>query len=1413
MVDTNPVYRNNRTNFYTEKSSDTLEIGTIIQVLKSDKDSFDHSFTPTSIAVNGTKSYAVVAGSGDPGNNPDYQYMGYLYCDGAEYYIKDYPALYSIIGNEYGGSANNGVTVTNQGTGYPSTTTVAFSTAPFGGITAIGTPVVSGGKIISIVVTNPGSGYITTPTIAFNGVGGSNAAATVRIANGAIQPVSTDTVFDIWPDPNMGTFKVPDLLAKKIVGNGPVYGSGTPTIGNSVLGVGIATIGGKWYLDKAAQKGEFSLGRVSTTGYTNVTDTVSAQLIGSQTVRVGMSEQKLQGPPQHSHFLLHSEASLVEPTPRKASGDNYLKGYRATTGSILRWNPSGGLSLTHKHALSKRSISDNSVATYDVFNYSGGDTGTGTLKTPNSYYGSGGIGAGTYELITATPAPQFKKFTGSSVIGGRQIITNGSPIYSTQTNTYSTPQTGTILSFPATFDSVLVSIYGGGGSGAVYTTAGNSGGTSSITIPSGFLTVTATGGGGGGAASFSTGGSPGSNGTTTVTGSVSTTFNTNSTVIPVGQNATSGGSGPFYANTYINGPTQAPGNPSFGGGTRAFSSGGASGSDGKYLFINGTGTTGPTTYISDTTVGISPPASSILSNVTVELSGGAGANCGNFGGYTTSTVGGYDSSFGGCTTGRGGSGKYMKLSMTGSNLAGSYSIFIGTPGGIGVGYLYFTRFYSSSNGTHFYTSNAQTEYISVNGYTPEFINYFGVRTVSGVVDGNTTTTLYRAFQGNTGAHLYTIDSNEYNNLDATWTKEGPVGWVFSSSVPNSIPIYRSKNAAGDYLLTTSQTEAQNSSGYTSEGIGFYAPIVPGGNNAREGGTSSGGTNQYSTGGQGGNGFGINDGGGGGATTVVVYNGVLLAGAGGGGGGGAAGEGNCGGDGTNNSVFGDSVQGIAQQLFGGSGYLGGDYGCTGGGGGGGGGGIGTAAQATSAGGSGGGGGGGGGHGGGDPGERGLSSYRNDYASLISSGNTNFGAGYVTITYSYSNDYYTSGGGGGGAGAGIEGSLSKNDLPAVSSMTINVGGAGTGVTNSSVSSSNATAGLVQVVFQTITGYTGGTTTTSVGDIISSASAGVNIYTNGSGSGTNGGFKLPTTQVPTIVFEGGGGSNATATATVSGGSVTIVTKNTSGTGYTSAPSVRFLHGAGAGTTAIATISGGAIDTLILTPGSSSVYTSYVKFGGTELNRFIVLNAVDCTNIKRFSVKAARGNGINGGDRPEHGGDELKIYYNLDDSESFPDSQFIGLLIPLPSDSQISSNYDGTGSGDEATRWYTYSIDLPSSIQTTGVKFKISQTRGAASGANDNASDSDHYGICEFIYESKSVTQLTFVPTAGSISTSGDELIYEVSGPGNSIYPSGMSANDVTFTMTSSTPLLPVPSITPNISIPLLEPYHLVKHLIKAF
>jgi len=66
-----------------------------------------------------------------------------------------------------------------------------------------------------------------------------------------------------------------------------------------------------------------------------------------------------------------------------------------------------------------------------------------------------------------------------------------------------------------------------------------------------------------------------------------------------------------------------------------------------------------------------------------------------------------------------------------------------------------------------------------------------------------------------------------------WTKNGIVGYVYSSSSPyTSVPVYRSNNGNGpwstspDYLYSTSSTEG-TSAGYTSQGIAFYAPTNTG----------------------------------------------------------------------------------------------------------------------------------------------------------------------------------------------------------------------------------------------------------------------------------------------------------------------------------------------------------------------------------------------------------------------------------------------------------------------------------------------------------------------------------------------------------------------------------------------------------
>ncbi len=79
--------------------------------------------------------------------------------------------IYSIDG------AVSGAAVTAGGTGYPAATTVTFTAAPAGGVTATAVPVVNGGIVTQIQMTRWGQGYSTVPTVTITGAGGSGAAA------------------------------------------------------------------------------------------------------------------------------------------------------------------------------------------------------------------------------------------------------------------------------------------------------------------------------------------------------------------------------------------------------------------------------------------------------------------------------------------------------------------------------------------------------------------------------------------------------------------------------------------------------------------------------------------------------------------------------------------------------------------------------------------------------------------------------------------------------------------------------------------------------------------------------------------------------------------------------------------------------------------------------------------------------------------------------------------------------------------------------------------------------------------------------------------------------------------------------------------------------------------------------------
>ena len=1138
---------------------------------------------------------------------------------------------------------------------------------------------VQSGEVVAVNIIQAGVGYDWTspPSVTFSGGGGSGATAVVRIDpnTGGVRGINKANVFEWWGDPNLGTFAVPDTKAKKIVGNSPVFGNNSPNAGNSSLGVG--TTGGQWYFAKESQDEFFSLGRIVTSGYDQVVETTGCDIIGSQTVTVSMRETKLSGVFQHSHTVYHSIPG-GETWIKESSGDRYLQDFKTGSGRVTRWYPTTGTVYTHKHGLLRQPNDDNTVATYDVFDYLGGAGGNGTIKDPtvsesDQYYlASGAQGAGSYEFQTYIPDPEFLRFQSNSVIGGRNVVTGGTPIYDySQTWTFGNPggpyyiNLGNVEGSPSvlTYD-----VIGGGGSGAAGTINGNNGTNSSLKIGDGSaINLVAGGGNKGNGSNGLQGGQGGNGGSTSSTGSEGT--------------------------------------------------GGAGGLDG---YDGGNGVSG---------------------NGFPEADYPNNPNNGGLQGFLGGSVDG---------------------TLYGDGSAG-VNVFVGGQSG-------------SIDST--LESNGSFSLAGVTNPTSAAFYVHGGK--GGGARGG--------WSGAQGARVYAeIRSDQLDDFTGnTWSVQ--IGY-----------------AGGD----------GNSS-----------------NSPPSGGSAS----HSGSGGTGGEGHNDADGGAGGAATLLLRGSQIVIGAGGGGGAGATGYDN--GAGTNGCGAPVGLQGTTSALGAGGGGTGGRYGCVGGGGGGGGGGC--AVNGLTFGGSGNGGGssgpgggpaGDGGHGGGGCGNSGVSSYRTDYftnGSLSSSGRTN---GKVRMVVEYNNDYWTPGGGGGGGGAAWQGNVNWADLNSPSTAEIYVGAGGAGVSasgSSSGSTANGSNGYVKVGLGSIVGYEGGNTTVSIGDIVERGSAtaddwDIDIYSSGAGTGTAGNFKLPTTQVPDVLIVGGGGSGATATAVLtSNGTVGAINLTSGGSGYTEQPYVYVVNGAGGETVATATIdaASGTVDGIILANNSSQRYTKYLKLGGlnnqTSKTRFAEIVPVDTSNVNYVSIKACRGNGVNGGDTPE---EVVRMYYQLEGSTTW---NLLDTIInpnatrtdPLIGDvPAVSQAWDGA-SGD--TKWYTYTVALPSQAKQNNTKIKIEQPRANVSGANDNDLESDHYGIAEIIYWKEKVTELVFVPSAGAISKPAiDSLQYTVQGEtGPSItYSSGVGATDARLTLKSTTKVEPVASLDPDFDIPLIHTYRLCKYLIKAF
>jgi hypothetical protein len=112
------------------------------------------------------------------------------------------------------------VTVTNRGNGYTSSPRVAISSAPTGGLTAVGIATLIGGlvdcngntenfKVQGVEIVNPGYGYTIAPSVAFIGGGGAGAAATATIGNGIIGIITVTSGGSGYESPPAVTFSSP----------------------------------------------------------------------------------------------------------------------------------------------------------------------------------------------------------------------------------------------------------------------------------------------------------------------------------------------------------------------------------------------------------------------------------------------------------------------------------------------------------------------------------------------------------------------------------------------------------------------------------------------------------------------------------------------------------------------------------------------------------------------------------------------------------------------------------------------------------------------------------------------------------------------------------------------------------------------------------------------------------------------------------------------------------------------------------------------------------------------------------------------------------------------------------------------------------------------------------------------------
>jgi hypothetical protein len=156
-----------------------------------------------------------------------------------------------------------------------------------------------------------------------------------------------------WGNPNgttaNATFTLPDLRMKRLNGPGGVDGAGSITPDNSQMQVG--DTGGEWYMSRARQDDEYSVGTVRVSGYENCIDFVEADLFGQAELTIGpLQARTLNGPPPHGHYVLCSEGDQRNAGDRGDPADGErTPTYVTNFGQVSQYESDGGFAAEHTH--------------------------------------------------------------------------------------------------------------------------------------------------------------------------------------------------------------------------------------------------------------------------------------------------------------------------------------------------------------------------------------------------------------------------------------------------------------------------------------------------------------------------------------------------------------------------------------------------------------------------------------------------------------------------------------------------------------------------------------------------------------------------------------------------------------------------------------------------------------------------------------------------------------------------------------------------------------------------------------------------------------------------------------------------------------------------------------------------------